>query len=167
MRTAPRAPISLQRSNSSRKIDPPAKAAPALWKPLYPGEDESGLVIRSPPPIRASLSARPQNRASPPIKSGPKPDDVGIEAPLKADNQSETARSFAEKNPFTEWGRRNNSYIKSTISKDNTSAVRTEAQEGLQLLGQKLSKPQVYISFQFSNLMPPAKERFDVVSQEG
>jgi hypothetical protein len=160
---------SLHRSNSNRKRDPLTKKAPVLWKPLYPGEDESGLVIRSPPPVFSTRTgAVAENRISPPIESAPKPDDVSTEAPPKAEDQSETARSSAEKDPFIEWRRRNNpSYIKSTISKDNTSAARTEVQEGLLFLGQKFDKQQVCISFQFLNLMRPANESFYVVSQEG
>lgn len=171
---------SFHQSNRSQKRDPPTKKPPALWQPLYPGEDESGLVIRSPPRLGFSPSyinhknecrepgAVAENRTSPPTESGPKTGDVTIEAPPKAEDQSETARSSAEKNPFIEWRRRNNpSYIKSTISKDNTSAARTEVQEGLLFLGKKFGKQQVYLSFQFSNSMQPANESFYVVSQEG
>jgi hypothetical protein len=153
---------SLHRSNSGRKRDPPAKKASARWKPLYPGEDESGLVIRSPPSVHSyhfeefkQTGDVAENPTSPLIDSRTTTGRVGIEAPPETEYQpAETAQSSTEeKNPFIEWRRRNNPRsIKSTISKDNTSAARTEVQEGLLFLGQKFGRKQVYLLFQIPNL---------------
>lgn len=153
---------SLHQSNSGRKRDPPTKEV-LRWKPLYPGEDESGLIIRSPPSVHDPFEPSKRGRfepagdaaaspTSPLIDSGATtgggsidlfPDDPFPEA----ENQPAEIAQFStgEENPFIEWRRRRNDSrsIKSTISKDNTSAARTDVQEGLLFLGQKFGRKQV------------------------